>query len=181
MEFIFVFTIIFSKVFLIHLFKIMEIVRTFWIDAFMYAEELTVFFGDEGVSAVRTGKAKRCCNDFTGAEGLTTDFTLVLTVTSIIVVYVVMWSPTQRADGIFRNGFTITALNWFYRLTVFPLIVFKKKQPVLFDKGFDDRKLIDLKFLILWGMGIIKAPLLKRDISADKVNQPTVLLIKLMA
>ena len=94
MEFIFVFAIILSKVFLIHFFKIVEIVRTFWIDAFMYAEELAVFFWNEGISAVRAGKAKRCCNDFAGAEGLSTDFTLVLTVTAIIVVNVVMWSPT---------------------------------------------------------------------------------------
>lgn len=75
-----------------------------------------------------------------------TDFTLVLTVTLIIVINVVMRSPTQRVDGIFRNGFTITALNWFDRLAIFPLVVFKKKLPVLFDKGFDDRKLIDLNF-----------------------------------
>ena len=45
MEFIFVFSIILGKVFLIHFFKIVEIVRTFWVNAFMYAEELTVFFG----------------------------------------------------------------------------------------------------------------------------------------
>ena len=44
MELIFIFAIILSKVFLIHFFKIVEIIRTFGIDAFMYAEELTVFF-----------------------------------------------------------------------------------------------------------------------------------------
>ncbi len=92
MEFIFVFAIILSKVFLIHFFKIVEIVRTFWIDAFMYAEELAVFFWNEGITTVRTGKAKRCCNDFTGAEGLTTDFTLVLSVAAIIIVNVVVGS-----------------------------------------------------------------------------------------
>ena len=73
------------------------------------------------------------------------------------------------ADGIFRNGFTITALNWFDRLTVFPLVVLKKELPVLFDKGFDDRKLIDFKFLIFWRMGIIKSPLFERNISANKI------------
>ena len=44
---------------------------------------------------------------------------------------------------------TITTLNRFNRLSIFPLIVFEKELPVLFDKGFDDRKLINLKFLIL--------------------------------
>ena len=61
------------------------------------------------------------------------------------------------------------ALDWFNRLTVFPLVVFKKKLPVLFDKGFDDRKLINLEFLILWRMGVIKSPLFERDISANKI------------
>ena len=42
-------------------------------------------------------------------------------------------------------------------------------------------ELIDLELLILGGMGIVEGPLLERDISADKVDQPAVLLIKLMA
>ena len=164
MELIFVFAIILSKIFPIHFFKIVEIVRTFWIDAFMYAEELTIFFGNECISAVRTGKAKRCCNDFTGAEGLSTDFALILTVATIIVVNVVMRSSTQRADGIFRNGFTIAALNRFKWFAILSLIVFGKKLPVLFDKGFDDRKFINLEFLILGRMGIIGSPLFERNV-----------------
>jgi hypothetical protein len=43
------------------------------------------------------------------------------------------------------------------------------------------RELIDLELLILGGMGIVEGPLLERDISTDKVDQPAVLLIKLMA
>ena len=43
------------------------------------------------------------------------------------------------------------------------------------------RQLIDLELLILGGMGIVEGPLLERDISADKIDQPAVLLIKLMA
>ena len=45
----------------------------------------------------------------------------------------------------------------------------------------DLRELIHLKLLVLGGMGIIERPLFERDISADKVDQPAVLLIKLMA
>ena len=168
MEFIFVFSIILGKVFLIHFFKIVEIVRTFWVNAFMYAEELTVFFWNEGISTVRTGKAERCCDDFAGGEGLTTDFTLVLTVTTVIVVDVVMWGATQRTDDILRNGFTIAALNWFYRFTVFPLVVFQKKLPILFD----NRKLINFKFWILGRMRVIKSPLFERYMSANKVKKP---------
>ncbi len=43
------------------------------------------------------------------------------------------------------------------------------------------RQLIDLELLILGGMGIVEGPLLEWDISADKVDQPAVLLIKLVA
>ena len=42
-------------------------------------------------------------------------------------------------------------------------------------------KLVHLELLILGGMGIVEGPLLERDISTDKVDQPAVLLIKLMA
>ena len=41
-------------------------------------------------------------------------------------------------------------------------------------------KPIHFEFLIFRGMGIVESPLFERDISADKVNQPAVLQIKLM-
>lgn len=41
-------------------------------------------------------------------------------------------------------------------------------------------ELIHLEFLILGGMGIVKSPLLERNIFADKVDKPAVLLIKMM-
>ena len=44
----------------------------------------------------------------------------------------------------------------------------------------DKRKLINLEFLIFWRMRIIKSPLLERNISANKVDQPAVLLIKVL-
>ena len=39
-------------------------------------------------------------------------------------------------------------------------------------------ELIHLELLVLGGMGIVKNPLLKRDIFADKVDKPAVLLIR---
>ena len=57
----------------IHFFKVVEIVGTLWIDAFMYAEKLSVFFGGKGTATVGAGKAERCCDKFTRAESLTTD------------------------------------------------------------------------------------------------------------
>ena len=58
----------------------------------MNTEEFTVFLGNKCIATMRTGKPARCCNNFTGAEGLTTDFALVLTVTAVVVIDVVMWS-----------------------------------------------------------------------------------------
>lgn len=58
-----------------------------------------------------------------------------------------------------------------YRFAILLLRVLKKEFPVLFDKGFDNRKLINLKLLILWRMGIVESPLFEWNISADKVNE----------
>ena len=41
-------------------------------------------------------------------------------------------------------------------------------------------ELVHLELLVFGGMGIVKSPLLKRDIFADKVDKPAVLLIKMM-
>jgi len=116
----------------------------------MNTEEFAAFLGDEGVATVRTGEPERCGNHFARTECLPTGFALILAVTAIVVIDVMMRGTTKRTDGVFRNGFTITALNWFDRLAIFPVIVFKEELPVLFDKGFDDRELINLEFLVFW-------------------------------
>jgi hypothetical protein len=49
--------------------------------------------------------------------------------------------------------------------------------PLLFI-GYDFRKLVNLKFLILRRVRIVESPLLKRDVSTDKVHKPTILFIE---
>ena len=44
----------------------------------------------------------------------------------------------------------------------------------------DQRKLVDLELLVFGGMGIIKGPLLEWNVSADKHDQPAVLLVKVL-
>ncbi|MFQ6804180.1 MAG: hypothetical protein ACLRT5_04355 [Lachnospiraceae bacterium] len=51
--------------------------------------------------------------------------------------------------------------------------------PVLTKIG-DQGKFVNFELLIFGGMGIIKGPLLKGDISTDKINQPAVLLVKIL-
>ena len=114
----------------------------------MYTEEPAVFLSSECIATMRTCKSERCCNNITGTEGLTADFALVLTIAAIVVIDVMVRCTTQGTDGIFGNGLSIATLNRFNGFTILPLIVFEKKQVVLFDKVLDDRKFINLKFLI---------------------------------
>ena len=45
--------------FLVYFFKVVEVIRTFGIYAFMYAEEGTVFLGCKGMPAMGAGKLHR--------------------------------------------------------------------------------------------------------------------------
>ena len=60
----------------------------------MDTEEFTVFLGNQRITTMRTGETDRSCNDFARRESLTTDFALVLTVATIVVIDVMMGSPT---------------------------------------------------------------------------------------
>jgi hypothetical protein len=57
MEFIFVLAIVFLKIFFIYFFKIIKVIGTFGIDAFMDNEVLSVFLRNKSVVAVRTFKS----------------------------------------------------------------------------------------------------------------------------
>ena len=66
MEFIFVFAVIRVQILPFHFFKIVEIVRAFGIDTFVYAEKLAVFLGNQGIAAMRTGKSDGSGDHFAG-------------------------------------------------------------------------------------------------------------------
>ena len=72
------------------------------------------------------------------------------------------WNITIAMPENRLNGFVIAMLV--IRDEIFPV-------PVLLI-GYDFREFINLELLVLRRMGIIKSPLLERDISADKVNKP---------
>lgn len=94
MELIFVFAVIRIQIFPFHFFKIVEIVRAFGIDTFVYAEELAVFLGNQSIAAMRTGKPEWSGDVFAGAEGLPADFALVLAIATIVVVDEMVRSAT---------------------------------------------------------------------------------------
>ena len=58
------------------------------------------------------------------------------------------------------NGFVVTTL--IIGDEIYPI-------PFLFIEN-NFWKLINLEFLVLWRVGIIKSPLLERDVSTDKMN-----------
>ena len=79
-----------------------------------------------------------------------------------------MRGTAQGADDILRERISVSPLDRLQRFAVAPEIVFKEKLPVLFDKGSDTWEFIYFKFLIFGRVGVVKCPLLERDISADK-------------
>ena len=174
MEFIFVLSVVFLKVIFIYLFKIVEVVWTFRINAFMDNEVLTVFFRNKYPGAVRTMEfvsfretiiLGRCIQ-------IETDFASNLAfLLTIIPREILDRSFAYRAAVIIRN----VAFNPAeYRSDIFviaSLIISDKvvPLPVLFI-GNDAGKFIDFEFLVFGRMGIIESPLLKRDIFADKVD-----------
>ena len=101
---------------------------------------------------------------------MSADLALVLSVTAVVIVEKEVRGAAARADKIFSDRLTVSSLNGLQRLTIAPKIVFQKELPVLFKKGFNARKLVNLKLLILWGVRIVKGPLFERDISADKAD-----------
>ena len=86
MELIFVFAIILLQILLLHFFKMVEIVRAFGIDTFVYAEEPAVFLGNQGITTMWTDKPEGSGDHFAGCESLTADLALVLTVSTIVII-----------------------------------------------------------------------------------------------
>ena len=126
----------------------MKIVGALRIYTFVNDEVLTVFFVNEGMVTVRTEQTHRSRNIFTSGECLTTNFALILTIATIVIVNVMVGSTAERTDGFLGNGFPVFALDRFCFFSVLPLVVFQKELPVLFDEWFYDRKLVNFELLV---------------------------------
>jgi hypothetical protein len=87
-----------------------------------------------------------------------------------------------RAGTFFRDIALRAASDRLNRFSVLPDIVLVKILPVPLLVMVDNPgESIHLELLVLGRMGIVESPLLEWDISADEVDQPAVLLKKLMA
>ena len=181
MEFVFIFAIIFSKVSLVNLFEVVQVVRALGIDTFMNDEVLPVLFGDEGIAAVWTAQLDGRETAFVRGEAGITDFAQELSFGAIIPVEkepgsVAAWTGTGIRDV--TLGSTSDRTNLF-TITFFVVRDEFFVSPVLSEIR-DQWEFINFELLILWGMGIIESPLPKWNVSADKVDQPAVLLVKVL-
>ena len=99
------------------------------------------------------------------------------------IVFIEEWfrSATSGAGTVIRNITFRAAVDRTNFLTVTFFEVRDKffVSPVL-TKICDQGKFINLEFLIFGGMRIIVSPLSERNISADKVDKPAVLQVKVL-
>jgi hypothetical protein len=122
-------------------------------------EVLAVFPGNKSVSAVWAKKQDRFRNEVAFIEGLRAYLALILSSVSVIVVYVQMWCSALGANNPFGNGIAILPLDRPDHLVVLMLVVSQEKQVVNFLKTDYLWELIDLEFLVLRAVGVIKFPL----------------------
>ena len=100
---------------------------------------------------------------------------------TVIPVKIRLWGATGGAGAVFRDVAFLTSGDGFYfeLVSVFKVRDQETPVPFLLD-GLNFWEFVHFELLIFWRMGIIESPLLERDISADKVYQPAVLLVKIL-
>ena len=100
---------------------------------------------------------------------------------SVIAVKIRLWGTAGRAGAVFRDVAFLTSGDGFYLNTVPAFKVRNQETPVPFLlDDLDFGKFVYFELLIFWRMGIIESPLFEWYISADKTDQPAVLLIKIL-
>ena len=132
---------------------------------------LAVLSGNQCISAVRTPELYRGEPAVLSGEFSSTDFTEDLSFGTVVFIEEGFGSITARAGTVIRDVTLRTAADRADFLTITFFVVGNKVfvVPILTEVG-NQREFINLELLIFWRMGIIKSPLLKRDISADKLN-----------
>ena len=171
-ELVFIFAVILFQVFLIHLFEIVEIIRTFGIDALVDDKVLPFFFRSECLATVGTpqgelpGEAvfiwRKICIAYLAFQ--LSDFT-------VISVKIRLRGATGGAGAVLGDVAFLTSGDRFYLEIVSVFKVRDQEAPVPFlleDLNFWER--VHFELLIFWRMGIIESPLLKWYISADEVD-----------
>ena len=151
MEFIFVLAVILFEVFLIHLSEIVEIIRTFGIDALVDDKVLPVFFGNEGISAVGTAQLHGREAAFSRRKPGSADLAEELASGAVILVKEWLWGITTWTGAVVRDVTFRTATDRAYFFTITLFVVWDEilESPVLTEVG-NERELINLELLVFW-------------------------------
>lgn len=100
-EFVFVFAILLIQVFLIDLFEVMEIVRTFHVNAFVNDKVLTILLMGQGITAMGAAQGKEFGKAvLIRGEGGITDLALNLSLSPVVAVKVGHWSITAGTGAV---------------------------------------------------------------------------------
>ena len=171
MEFVFVLAVILLQVFFLHLFEIVEIVRAMGIDAFVDDKVFPVFFGNEGISAMRAAQLHGREAALSRRKPGSADLAEKLSFRAVIPVKEWFRGVTAWTGAAVRDIAIRAAADRTYVLTIAFFVVRDEilVSPALMEVG-DERESINFELLVLWRMGIVKRPLLQRDISADEVD-----------
>ena len=151
----------------------MKIIRTFKVNALVDSEMFAVFFMNQGVVTVGTFE-NRCFAETAVRVRLKTgltNFTKNLAfLPAIVPSQILNRSIAGITATVFGNVTFNTAEYGFDSFVVTLFIVRDKIFPVPFLLiGYDFGKLIHFELLVPWRVGIIKSPLLERDMSTDKI------------
>jgi len=92
-----VFVFIFSRKVFGKFFQIMFVVGAISIDTLVNGKMLAILYRRQRMITIWTQKAQRRSRVIAIDESLTTDFALILTFTTVIVIYEVVWSIAKRA------------------------------------------------------------------------------------
>ena len=110
-----------------------------------------------------------------------TNFAANLPGFTIVTVEIRLRSATAGAAKILWDITRFMAGNGLNHLSVSEFVIRDQETPIpVVLMNLDFGQSVHLKFLIFWRMRIVESPLLKRDVSADKTDQPAVLLIKVL-
>ena len=171
MELVFILSVVLLQILFVNLLQIVEIVRAVRIYTFMEDEVFPFLLSHKRIAAVRAAKGKLLGETvFSGREVSTTDLTAKLPCFAVVAVEIGFRCATGRTTAVIGDVAGFPPGDRPDLLAVTMLKVRDQELPVpLMLMELDPGEFIDFKFLVFRGMGIIKCPLLERDVSADKI------------
>ena len=166
----------------IHFFEVVFVVGTFFVDAFPDNKEFPAPYWDKGMPAEGAAQLKSLVETVVlrGKQRIT-DLAQKLALGAVVAVEILSGGVTAWASRIGRDTAFATPADRLELTAVVCALVFAPEVlPVLFLQRDDPWELIRFELLVLWGMCLIISPLLERDVSADKTEEPALLVIKII-